>query len=117
MPQYADLGTETQAALTELLSMVRPLAAQIYKFAQKNRVPYQLWFSNPEGQGSTLADLVNSLDAGALIPNETDLAQADQVTKEGLETVMGYVGVVAGHDTSAHLNVMLPFAGGPNFQA
>jgi hypothetical protein len=115
MPQYADLTQAEQDQIDELLTLVRPLAAELYRFAQKNRIPLQLWFSNPPGSGSTLADIVNGLDAAAPLPNRTALAGADAVSKEGLQSVMGYVSTIAAHDSAAHLNNLLPFAGSTNF--
>lgn len=115
MPQYADLSTNAKADLDELLALVRPLAAEIHKFAQKNRVALQQWFSTPPGDGSTIADLVNGLDAGALLPNKTGLSGANEVTKEGLQTVMSYVSTVAALDSEGHLDASLPFAGAANF--
>lgn len=115
MPQYADLSQTEQDQVDELLQLVRPMAAEIYRFAQKNRVPLQLWFTNPEGSESTLADLINGLDSGALLPNKTGLTGAEAVTKAGLQTLMGYVAAIAAHDSASHLNNMLPFAGSANF--
>lgn len=115
MAQYADLTQAEKDQVDELLMLVRPLAADIYKFALKNRVALQLWFTNPEGSASTLADLIDGLTAGALLPNKTGLDGAEQVSKAGLQTVMGYISTMAGHDTEAHLNTMLPFAGSTNF--
>lgn len=116
MAGYNELSANSQSAVDELLSLVRPLAHEIYKFAQENRPAVQQWFAVPPGESDTLADLVNGLDAGALLPNKTNLAGADAVTKENLQTLMGYVSTIAGHDSASHLNVMLPFAGAVNFQ-
>ena len=116
MGTYAELSAESQAAVDELLQLTRPLAHEIYKFAQQNRPAVQQWFTVPPGESDTLADIVDGLDTGALIPNKTNLAGADSVTKEGLQTLIGYISAVAAHDSAAHLNVMLPFAGAVNFQ-
>lgn len=115
MPGYIDLTQPEQDAVDELLSLVRPIAHELYRFAQKNRVVNQLWFSIPEGSASTLADLIAGMTAGELLPNKSGLAGSDQVTKEALQTVMGYVGTVAAHDSANHLNVLLPFGGSVNF--
>lgn len=58
---------------------------------------------------------VASLDAGFSIPNPTDLAGTNPVTKESLTSnLMSYVTTVQGLGTQAHLDNILPLVGSVN---
>lgn len=117
MPGYSDMTAVQQQYLDNLLLLLRPATANdIYKVAERLRVINQMWFNTPSDTATTMADLVNAWTAGELAPNNTDLPQAASVTKEGIQSAMGYVGTIAAHDTVSHLNVLLPFAGGNRFQ-
>ena len=115
MPLYTDLSAANQAAVDELLQLVRPMMAQLYKIAEQHTVALQLWFAVPPGEVNTLANSIAAIDSTALIPNKTNLVGADSVTRLALQTAMGYVTTVAGFNDATHLQTMLPFAGSANF--
>ncbi len=108
MPTYDTDTTENQQEVDELLSIVRPVQAEILRLSQKCEVAVALW-------NAKVSAIVAAYDAGSTIPNETGLDGADALTKENLaNNLMAYVTSAGGFSTSGHIENMLPAGGATN---
>ena len=75
MATFAELTDAQKAALKGLLEIYRPLAAEVQGLMSKLRA-VQL-----EGQGADVQAALTALGDDDVIPNETNLANAKEVTK------------------------------------
>lgn len=74
--QFSDLPQSDQDAILAATLLMRPLAGELARLSQKIKVAMA-------GSGSSqVAAAVASLDAGALVPNNSSLAASRDLTRE-----------------------------------
>ena len=81
---YADLTTEQKASVQSLLLLVRPLTGELARLLEK----FQAVVAGYTGNVDTI---LTSLQATDAIPNTTDLAGAESLTKEQFVNLVGYM--------------------------
>jgi type III secretory pathway component EscT len=81
---YADLTTEQKASIQALSQLVRPLAGELGRLLEKFQAVVSYYSGNVE---TMLAELQSS----DLIPNESGLTGAQDLTKEQFVNLVGYM--------------------------
>tara|TARA_B100000029_G_scaffold146623_1_gene141950 strand:- start:2923 stop:3258 length:336 start_codon:yes stop_codon:yes gene_type:complete len=84
---YDDLAPDQQAAIDELMRLVRPLGRTFAQAAHRAGVIQQ-------SHQQTTKAILDSLDAGSEIPNKTDLAGATAMTVEDVAGLLADLAVV-----------------------
>lgn len=108
MATYAALTNEQKQIIREHMRMTRTVQGQLARM-MNDIVELKGVYD------ATVGQVVDLLDTGAVIGDNSDLAGAIAVTKESLQGVMaGYATLLADHNTTAKRAVMTAFAGIPN---
>jgi len=81
---YSDLTPEQKASVQALSAVVRPLAGDFSRLLEEFQAVVAYYVGNVE-------TVLAALDAGDAIPNETDLAGAQSLTKSQFVNLVGYM--------------------------
>lgn len=83
MSQFNELSEQQQASISALVKAMAKDTQALLALLDQIRLRVAYYVGNVEGD-------VAALDEGALIPNPTDLAGAEPITKEHLVNQIGY---------------------------
>jgi type III secretory pathway component EscT len=81
---YADLTIEQKASVQALSQLVRPLAGELGRLLEKFQAVVSYYSGNVE-------TILGELQSADLIPNETGLAGAQNMTKDQFVNLVGYM--------------------------
>lgn len=93
MATYATLSAEDKALIDELVKQLRAYSGETNQLLRRGRIISDLFATG----GTTL---LASLDVGDIIPNVSNLAGAQSLTKEDCETIVGDINTALGFFSS-----------------
>jgi len=115
MATYATDTPQNQAVVDTMVDQLRSYAIALRGLNQKYAALLQYWFNGNPG-GTSPANIINGYDAASTVPKSANigLVGATQVTREGIQTLAGYLQTTDGMNDAAHVDVMVPFGGPGN---
>lgn len=109
---YADLTAEQKASVQALSQLVRPLSGELARLLEKFQAVVSYYSGNVE-------TILGELQTSDVIPNESGLAGAQDLTKEQFVNLVGYMITAANTAEGAPMNsnyhrALYAIACGPN---
>ena len=108
MATYAELTTEQKSILDAFVGMVRSWSGEQ---ARTNNHGEAI----NDDYNAQVSAIITTLDAGALVPNESGLSGAASLTKEDIISIVSHIqGVQTSYNTSGHRQLWTKASGAAN---
>lgn len=108
MPAFTDLTTDEQGQLKAFMPMFRVAIGELARVCNHGASLDGIWLANVKA-------IVAKLDAATVVPDDTGLAGAAQVTSDDLNSTMGLLeALLASANTQAQRAEYIKIAGAPN---
>jgi hypothetical protein len=108
MATYAELSTEDKAVVQAFMGLLRPCCGELARTGNHAEVIYTAYFAHAKA-------ILDTLDAGELVPNESGLSGAEALPNELIQDgLMAYIEGLRQLNTQPHRQAYSRAAGPAN---